>query len=73
NDSWAMSRAAAFRVISAEDMAAIREVQHRLPGSRLALAVVYESIGLYSEAAQEYQAVRRANPQSPLARRLTVP
>jgi hypothetical protein len=73
NDSWANSRAAGLRLISAEDMAAIRAVERRMPGSHLALAAVYESVGLYADAADEYRAVRRANPGSRLARRIAAP
>jgi hypothetical protein len=70
SDSWANSRAAGFKVLSAKDVEAIRDVKQRLPGSHLALAAVYESLGLYGDAASEYRALRRANPESPLARRL---
>jgi len=73
SDSWAMSRAAAFRVISSEDAAAIEQVRRTMPGSHLALGVVYESVGLYAEAAKEYRAVRGANPRSATARRLLPP
>ncbi len=72
-DPWANSRAAGLRVISAEDMTTIRAVKSRMSGSHLALAAVYESLGLYADAADEYQAVRRANPGSQLARRIAAP
>lgn len=67
SDSWAKSRAAAFKVLSTEDCAAIRKIERRLPGSHLALGAAYESFGLYDEAANEYRALRRANPNSMLA------
>ena len=73
SDSWANSRAAGFRVISAGGMATIQSVGRRMPGSHLALAAVYESVGLYDDAAREYRAVRRANPGSRLARRFAAP
>ena len=71
NDEWANSRAGGFKVISARDTATIQQVTRRMPGSHLALAAVYESVGLYDDAAREYRALRRANPASQLARRLT--
>jgi hypothetical protein len=73
SDSWANSRAAGFRAISAGEMATVQAIERRMPGSHLALAAVYESVGLYGDAAQEYRAVRRANPGSRLARGLAAP
>lgn len=69
-DQWAESAAVAFAVVSADDYASIKRVQSRLPGSHLALGATYESVGLYDEAANEYRALRRANPNSKLAQKL---
>ena len=70
SDSWAKSKAAVFKVLSAEDLGTIQKVKRQMPGSHLALGVAYESVGLYEEAASEYRALRRANPNSQLARNL---
>jgi hypothetical protein len=69
-DSWAYSAPARIKVLSSENYAAICQVKRQAPGSHLALAVAYESYGLYGDAAREYQALRRANPGSSIARRL---
>jgi len=67
-DEWTNSRAVRFRVLSDSDYAAIQKVKSQLPGSHLALGVAYEAFGLYDEAAAEYRALARANPNSTLAR-----
>lgn len=72
DDSWANSRASGFRVLSSEDLASIDRVRLEMPGSHLALAVTYESCGLYENAAEEYRALRRANLGSDLAHKLAV-
>jgi len=69
-DQWAESAAVRFAVLSAVDYASIKRVQHRLPGSHLAAGAAYESVGLYGEAAAEYRALKRANPNSKLARKM---
>lgn len=69
-DQWAESAAVGFAVLSAKDYASIKRVQSKLPGSHLALGAAYESVGLYGEAAAEYRALRRANPDSKLAQKL---
>ena len=69
-DQWAESAAVRFAVLSAADYASIKRVQSRLPGSHLALGAAYESVGLYNEAAAEYRALRRANPNSKLAQKM---
>jgi len=69
-DQWAESAAAKFAVLSAVDYASIKRVQSKLPGSHLALGAAYESVGLYGEAAAEYRALRRANPNSKLAQKM---
>ncbi len=69
-DSWAESASGAFHVLSADDYASIQNVKKQLPGSHLALGAAYERCGLYDEAAAEYQALKRQNPKSELARKL---
>lgn len=69
-DQWAESAAVRFAVLSAVDYASIKRVQSKLPGSHLALGAAYESVGLYGEAAAEYRALRRANPNSKLAQKM---
>lgn len=69
-DQWAESAAARFAVLSIDDYNTIQRVQSSLPGSHLALGAAYESVGLYDEAASEYRALRRANPNSKLAQKL---
>jgi anti-sigma factor RsiW len=69
-DQWAESAAVGFAVLSAEDYASIKRVQSNLPGSHLALGAAYESAGLYDEAAAEYRALQRANPDSKLAAKM---
>ncbi len=72
NDGWSNSAAGAFRVLSSSELSLMSTVKRAMPGSHLALAVVYESLGLHSEAAKEYQIVRAQNPNSAIARRLVV-
>lgn len=72
SDGWSNSAAGAFRVLSSSELSLISAVKRAMPGSHLALAVVYESLGLHSEAAKEYQIVRVQNPNSAIARRLVV-
>ncbi|MCX8052469.1 MAG: zf-HC2 domain-containing protein [Armatimonadetes bacterium] len=72
NDTWANSPAAGFRIVSKDDIEKIEAVRKHMPGSRLALATIYESVGLYGEAEEQYRAVLRANPASALARRLMI-
>lgn len=62
NDDWTLSRVARFEVLSDADAAVIRQASRSMPGSHLALAVAYESLGLKDEAAREYNLLRRANP-----------
>lgn len=69
-DSYTQSGPAAFYVLSAQDFDSIKNVRTRLPGSHLALGAAYESAGLYEEAANEYRLLRRANPNSKLAKTL---
>ena len=69
-DSWAESASGTFYVLSADDYASIQNVKRQLPGSHLALGAAYERCGLYDEAASEYRALRRQNPNSALAREL---
>ena len=70
DDQWANSYATRFVVLSEECYASIRNVKRQLPGSHIALGVAYESAGLYDEAAWEYRALRRDNPDSKLAYKL---
>jgi len=69
-DGWVESGAAKFAVVSADDFNTIQHVRATLPGSHLALGAAYESAGLYDEAANEYRLLRRANPNSALAKKL---
>lgn len=69
-DDWTDSGASRFEVISTDDYNAIERVRTKLPGSHLALGAVYESVGLYDEAAVEYRLLCRANPNSKLAAKL---
>ena len=69
-DSWAESASGTFYVLAADDYASIQKVKRQLPGSHLALGAAYERCGLYDEAAKQYRALRRQNPNSELARRL---
>jgi|GEM_PF-879954 len=70
SEEWAESAAAKFAIISAADYTSIQKLKNQLPGSHLALGAMYESLGLYDEAANEYRALRRANPNSKLAQKL---
>ena len=70
SDSWAESAAGRFHVLSAGDYASIQRVKHALAGSHLALGSAYERLGLTDEAAREYRALRRQNPNSQLAKEL---
>lgn len=70
DDTWANSKAASFVVLSDEGVDSIRRVKGAMPGSHLALGVVYESLGLHDEAAAEYGALVRSNPNSTLAKDL---
>ncbi|MCE5314626.1 MAG: zf-HC2 domain-containing protein [Armatimonadota bacterium] len=70
NDSWAESAPSGFNVLSAEDYSSIQKVKRALPGSHIALGTTYESLGLYEEAQQEYRALRRANRESSLAKKM---
>lgn len=70
SDSWAESAAGKFHVLSADDCASIQQVKRALPGSHLALGAAYERLGLTDEAANEYRALRRQNPDSELAKEL---
>ncbi|MDH7600514.1 MAG: hypothetical protein QHI38_00020 [Armatimonadota bacterium] len=72
SDNWSNSAAGVFRVLSSEEYSLITSVKRAMPGSHLALAVVYESLGLHDEAAREYEVVRAQNAGSVLARRLVV-
>jgi len=69
-DSWTSSGSSAFYVLSAQDFDSINSARTRLRGSHLALGAAYESAGLYEEAANEYRLLRRANPNSKLAKDL---
>lgn len=69
-DQWAESAAVKFAVLSNDDLASIKRAQSELPGSHLALGTAYESAGLYEEAAAEYRALRRDNPNSDLAKKM---
>lgn len=69
-DGWTESAASGFAVISAEDHSVINRARKDFPGSHLAMGAAYESAGLYEEAAAEYKALRRANPNSDLVNRL---
>ncbi|MGI6296116.1 MAG: hypothetical protein ACOX3G_08490 [Armatimonadota bacterium] len=69
-DGWVESAAGGFAVISAEDYSLINRTRRDFAGSHLAMGAAYESAGLYEEAAAEYKALRRANPNSELANRL---
>jgi hypothetical protein len=68
DDAWTNSKAASFVVLSDGGVDAIRNVKSAMPGSHLALGVVYESLGLYDEAAAEYGALVKSNPHSSLAK-----
>jgi hypothetical protein len=70
SDSWYKSASARFRVISDEDYSSILSVKRQSPGSHVALGALYESLGLSDEAAGEYRALLRENPNSRLARKL---
>ncbi len=69
-DGWVESAAGGFAVISAEDYSLINRARKDFAGSHLAMGAAYESAGLYEEAAAEYKALRRANPNSELANKL---
>lgn len=71
-DSWSNSAANAFCVLSESEVSLVLATKRAMPGSHLALAVVYESLGLYSDAAKEYRIVRLQNPNSPIAHKLAI-
>ncbi len=70
DEDWTNSSAASFAVLSDRGFRMIESAKTQMPGSRLALAVAYESVGLYDEAKAQYKALERENPRSPLAARL---
>jgi hypothetical protein len=69
---WENSRPSAFELISSADYNAIEKVKRCAKGSHLALGVAYEYFGLYEEAAQQYDMLRRENRSSQFARTLQV-
>lgn len=70
-DDWSMSQAVGFRVLSDKAMKLLESAKTQMPGSKLALAVAYESVGLNDEARAEYQALARENSRSQIAARLS--
>jgi len=61
---------ARFRVLDAAQLAEIREARRTQAGSHLALGVLYTRAGLFDAAERELEALAKANPESPLARKL---
>lgn len=72
SENWSNSATGTFRILSSSGLSLIRSTKRLMPGSHLALAVIYESLGLTSEAANEYRLVRAKHADSPIARILTV-
>ncbi|MGQ9456256.1 MAG: anti-sigma factor family protein [Armatimonadota bacterium] len=72
SENWSNSVTGIFRILSSSDLSLIRSTKRLMPGSHLALAVVYESLGLTSEAANEYRLLSAKHADSPVARILTV-
>jgi hypothetical protein len=61
---------ARFRVLSAEQAAALERIQAAAGGSHLGLGVLYAQAGLLDEAEREFRALQMANPTSSVARSL---
>jgi len=61
---------ARFRVLDQTQAAQIRQAQSRYNGSHLTLGALYAQAGLLDEAEAEFRALRRANPNSPVAQKL---
>lgn len=61
---------AKFRVLDQAQAARIRQAQSRYNGSHLTLGALYTQAGLLDEAEAEFRALRRANPNSPVAQKL---
>ena len=56
----------AFRVLEAETLARVQAAESNVPGSHLALAVVYGEAGLLDDAERELEALQAANSGSEL-------
>jgi tetratricopeptide (TPR) repeat protein len=63
------SPAGRFYIVSADDQRAIASARGRYAAAPLALGVAYARLGLWDEAAQQFQVVLKATPNHPTARR----
>ncbi|MBK9155380.1 MAG: hypothetical protein IPM25_14405 [Chloracidobacterium sp.] len=61
---------AKFKVISQDELSKIQTVRRQFPGHSLALGITYAEIGLLVEALNEFDSLAKANPGSPIPRRL---
>lgn len=61
---------ATFRVLSQTKANELAQAQRKFGASHLTLGLLYAEAGLLDEAEQEFRALQKANPSSPLARRL---
>ena len=61
---------AKFQVLARARLDELQRVRSAYPDSHLSLGVLYAQAGLLDEAMREFQALVRANPQSPVARKL---
>lgn len=61
---------ATFRVLGHAKANELAQAQRRFGAAHLTLGLLYVETGLLDEAEQEFRALQRANPTSPIARRL---
>jgi hypothetical protein len=61
---------AKFQVLARTRLAELRHARRLYPNSHLTLGVLYAQAGLLDDAAREFQALARENPQTDVARKL---
>ena len=67
---WNASKVAAFRVLSKSDSDLLAAAKRNYSGSHLVMGTVYEKLGMTSEAAGEFRALVKENPNSDLAAKM---
>lgn len=61
---------AQFKILEAEKLVEINQAKKAHPDSHLVLGILHARAGLLEEAEREFQLLAKANPRSPVARRL---
>ena len=61
---------ARFKIAGVQELAEIESIKRQFPKARLLLGIIYAEVGLLDEAAAQFEALRRQNPNSVQVRQL---